>query len=104
MEYALHLALPLGTFFNLAYSQYTNLPLLQVMSVAGLWAVSFLVTWFAGVANYAWEGGFDVRRVGSGVLAYAICLAFDTRRRWFAHGVVAPHRARRCRWQYSQPM
>ena len=53
VETMLHLVLPLGTFFNLAYTQHSNLPLLQVMSVTGLWGVSFLVTWFAGIANYA---------------------------------------------------
>ena len=74
MEYLLHLVLPLGTFFNLAYTQSTNLPLLQIMSITGLWAVTFLVVWFASVANYAWEGGFEPRRIGRGVAAYTILL------------------------------
>lgn len=74
MEYALHLLLPLGTFFNIAYTQHTNLPLLQIMAVTGLWAVSFLVAWCAGVVNYAWERGFEVKRVGRGVAVYAVVL------------------------------
>jgi len=74
MEYMLHLVLPLGTFFNIAYTQSTNLPLLQIMSVTGLWAVSFLVAWCAGVVNYAWERGFEVKRIGRGVASYAAVL------------------------------
>jgi apolipoprotein N-acyltransferase len=71
-EYALHLILPLGTFFSMAYTQYVNLPLLQLMSVTGLWGVTFVVLWAAGVANYAWEGGFEVQRVGRGAAAYGL--------------------------------
>ncbi|CAG0927132.1 Deaminated glutathione amidase [Thermoflexales bacterium] len=71
VEYLLHLILPLGTFFSIAYTQSLNLPLLQIMSITGLWGVTFLVAWFASVVNYAWEGGFDVRQVGWGVAVYA---------------------------------
>jgi len=63
-EYLLHLVLPLGTFFSVAYTQSAYLPLLQIMSVAGLWGVTFLVLWFAGVANYAWERGFRISEAG----------------------------------------
>jgi apolipoprotein N-acyltransferase len=70
VEYLLHLVLPLGTFFSVAYTQSINLPLLQIMSVTGLWGVTFLVLWFASVVNYAWEGCFDVRQIGRGVAVY----------------------------------
>jgi apolipoprotein N-acyltransferase len=74
VEYVLHLILPLGTFFSIAYTQSMNVPLLQVMSVTGLWGVTFLVLWSASTANYAWEGGFDVKRIGRGVAVYVIIL------------------------------
>ncbi len=74
VEYLLHLILPLGTFFSMAYTQSINLPLLQIMSVTGLWGVTFLVLWFASVANYAWEGGFEVKQIGRGVAVYVIIL------------------------------
>jgi apolipoprotein N-acyltransferase len=48
---------PLGTFGALAYSQYSNLPLVQVVSLTGIWGLSFLVAWFAAVANEVWEHG-----------------------------------------------
>lgn len=74
VEYVLHLILPLGTFFSVAYTQSINLPLLQVMSITGLWGVTFLVVWFASVINYAWEGGFEIKRIGRGVAVYGTLL------------------------------
>ncbi len=74
VEYVLHLILPLGTFFSVAYTQSINLPLLQIMSITGLWGVTFLVVWFASVINYAWEGGFEIKRIGRGVAVYGVVL------------------------------
>ncbi len=73
-EYALHIVLPLGTFFSMAYTQHMALPLLQMMSVTGMWGVTFLVLWFAGIVNYAWEGGLDRPRVRWGLFAYGLVL------------------------------
>jgi apolipoprotein N-acyltransferase len=70
VEYLLHLILPLGTFFSVAYTQSINLPLLQIMSITGLWGVTFLVAWFSSVANYAWEGGFAIKQIGRGTAIY----------------------------------
>lgn len=75
VEYLLHIGLPLGTFFNLGYTQSSNLPLLQIMSVTGVWSISFLIAWTAAVVNFAWEAGFDVRRAGTGVATCALVLA-----------------------------
>ncbi|MCP4119213.1 MAG: hypothetical protein GY737_28185 [Desulfobacteraceae bacterium] len=44
-----------GSWFSLAYTQYGNLPLMQVVSVTGIWGISFLITWFASVTNFFWE-------------------------------------------------
>ena len=74
MEYVLHIVLPLGTFFNVGYTQSANLPLLQIISVTGVWSISFLVAWVATVVNFAWEAGFDFRAAGRGVAACAVVL------------------------------
>lgn len=73
-EYLLHLLSPLGTFFLLPYTQSSNLPLLQIMSITGMWSITFLITWFASVINYAWERGFDPRLVGKGTAVYSAIL------------------------------
>jgi apolipoprotein N-acyltransferase len=47
VEFATGRLSPYGTFGSIAYSQTTNLALLQILSVTGLWGVTFLVAWFA---------------------------------------------------------
>lgn len=66
---------PMGSFGATAYSQAGQIVLLQILSVTGLWGLTFLMAWCASAINWAWEDGFapaTVRRVGwtyGGVLA-----------------------------------
>jgi apolipoprotein N-acyltransferase len=54
-EFAAATASPLGAAYGLlAVTQHANLPLLQVISVAGPYAVGFLIGWGATVANLIW--------------------------------------------------
>jgi len=55
VEYAASFG-PFGTWGSAAYTQ-QNLALLQLTSVTGIWGVTFLLHWTAGVANAAWEDG-----------------------------------------------
>jgi apolipoprotein N-acyltransferase len=44
------------------------LPLLQLLSVTGLWGIAFVMSWLASLVNWAWERGFawqEVRRAGA---------------------------------------
>ena len=66
---------PLGTYFSIAYTQYGNLPLMQLVSVTGIWGLTFLLTWFAAVVNWAWERGFAWPQVRGGGVLYAAVLA-----------------------------
>jgi apolipoprotein N-acyltransferase len=61
---------PLGNWGTLAYSQYTFLPLLQLLSITGVWGVSFLIAWLAPVVNMAWEQDFALPKVRTGLLIY----------------------------------
>ena len=65
----------MGTWTNPAYTQYGNLPLLQLLSVTGLWGIIFLMSWLASVVNWAWEWGFAWPRVRGGAALYASLLA-----------------------------
>lgn len=59
-ELAVALLTPFGTVFGvLGATQHSNLPLIQVASVTGVYGVSFLVAWFGSVAALAWERGFS---------------------------------------------
>jgi apolipoprotein N-acyltransferase len=64
-----------ATWGSAAYSQYGNLPLLQVLSVTGLWGITFLIGWFAAVCNWLWEEGLDSKRARSGAWLCAGTLA-----------------------------
>ncbi len=66
---------PFGALPSIANSQYGNLPLMQVVSVTGIWGITFLITWFAAVVNWAWEREFDWPKVRGGVLLYGAILA-----------------------------
>ena len=49
------LSSPFGTAGSAAYSQYGSLPLIQLVSVTGIWGLTFLVSWLAPVVNQAGE-------------------------------------------------
>jgi apolipoprotein N-acyltransferase len=57
---------PFASWGSAAYSQYGDLPLLQMLSVTGLWGVTFLMGWFAAVCNWLWEEGLDSKRARRG--------------------------------------
>lgn len=66
---------PFGSLFSLAYTQYDNLPLLQLLSITGTYGVSFLMAWFASVGNGIWEQHFAWPRIRRTTLLYGSLLA-----------------------------
>lgn len=75
---------PYGSWCSYGYSQYGNLPLMQVSAVTGLYGISFLVTWLGSAANWAWEHGFDWRRIRRGAVIFLgvqaiVCLGGNAR-------------------------
>ncbi len=64
-----------GTMLYSVYTQYGNLPLMQLVSVTGIWGITFLMSWFASLVNWAWERGFAWPRVRGGAALYASLLA-----------------------------
>jgi len=62
---------PMTTYGSLAYSQFGNVYLTQVASITGLWGVTFLVAWFASMANWIWEQGVAWERIWRGLAIYA---------------------------------
>lgn len=59
----------LGIFY--AYNQYGNLPLMQMMSIFGIWGLVFLLSWFASVMNYAWDQGFMWVQIKKGLAIFS---------------------------------
>jgi len=60
-----------GSWGAAAYSSYGNLPLLQLLSVTGMWGITFLMGWFASTCNLLWEEGFASSRARRG--AWVCC-------------------------------
>ena len=52
---------PLSSSGSPAYSQAGNLVLLQVISVTGMWAITFVIMWCAALVNELWERRFQWR-------------------------------------------
>ena len=63
---------PYGSWGAAAYSQFGQLALLQLVSVTGLWGITFLMGTFATVCNLLWESGWasrPARRAAYGLAA-----------------------------------
>ena len=63
-----------GSWGSIAYTQYGNLPFMQLASITGIWGLSFFVTWFASIVNYSWERGFSWRKFRKVAIAYCFIL------------------------------
>ncbi len=66
---------PLGSIGAQAYFQYGNLALMQLLSITGMWGITFLVNWLGPVINWAWERSFAWQDVRRGVMLYGGILA-----------------------------
>ncbi len=77
---------PMGSFGASAYTQFGLLPLLQIMSITGMWGVTFLLSWFPAIINWMWEHHFQWQAIKRGTAVYAgimlVVLLFGTIRLW----------------------
>jgi apolipoprotein N-acyltransferase len=63
-----------GSNGSWAYSQHGNLVLMQLVSITGLWGLTFLTAWFASTVNWAWERSFSWQEIRRGVAVYGTIL------------------------------
>jgi apolipoprotein N-acyltransferase len=66
---------PHGSWGSAAYSQSGNLPLLQSLSIFGLWGIVFLIGWFASASNALLETRGASPPANSSLVAFAIVCA-----------------------------
>jgi apolipoprotein N-acyltransferase len=59
---------PAATWGSIAYTQYGYLPVMQLAALAGIWSVTFAITWFASTAEWAWSRQFDWNTVRTPLL------------------------------------
>jgi apolipoprotein N-acyltransferase len=62
---------PLGSIGGQAYFQYGNLPLMQLLSITGMWGITFLVNWLGPVVNWVWERSVAWPKIRRGAAIYA---------------------------------
>jgi apolipoprotein N-acyltransferase len=53
----------LGTILHWTGSMFSLKPLIQLVSITGVWGPSFLVGWLASVINMLWEEQFNLKKV-----------------------------------------
>lgn len=66
---------PLGNWGAIGYSQYGVLPLMQLLSLTGMAGLTFLMAWFASIANWAWENRGNWQAIRRGLAVYGCVLA-----------------------------
>ena len=66
---------PMGSAFSPAATLFSLTPLVQLVSVTGIWGLSFLTGWFAATVNVIWQEGFDLRAARRPALLFAATLA-----------------------------
>lgn len=65
---------PYGSWGNAAYSQHSQLILLQSISIFGMSYIPFLIGWFASVCNWALSQQMEWVKIRRGVLAFGFVL------------------------------
>jgi apolipoprotein N-acyltransferase len=79
---------PFGSSSALPYSQFDNLPLLQLVSLTGMWGLAFLINWLGSVVNWAWEREFAWAEIKRGTLVFLslllLVMVYGEARLWFA--------------------
>lgn len=73
-DWTLSLLNPFATLGSPAYSQYGNLVLMQLLSVTGLWGITFIMFWLAPVINRWWEHHFSIWPMRGVVSVFAVTL------------------------------
>jgi apolipoprotein N-acyltransferase len=71
MELTYTLTNPFLSCGSIAYTQHDVLPLLQILSVTGIWGITFLITWTASVLNWMRGRGFRWNEIRKGVGIFA---------------------------------
>jgi apolipoprotein N-acyltransferase len=74
LEFLTISANPMGSIGAQAYTQYNSLVLMQLVSITGMWGITFLMTWFASIVNYAWERSFSWHIIRRGLVLYAVIM------------------------------
>lgn len=62
---------PFGSTGVLGYSQYGILPLIQIVSITGIWGLTFLITWFGSFVNWVIAKMSNLQKIKKASLIYS---------------------------------
>ncbi len=62
--------IPYVAGFSIVYSQFQNMPLIQLLAVTGPLGLSFLISWHASIVNNLWEQDFKKQEKNITTLVY----------------------------------
>ncbi len=65
-----------GTWASLSYTQYGNLPFMQMASLTGIWGISFVVGWVGSFANWLIDNKMEWGKIKKPVYVFGAILAF----------------------------
>lgn len=65
----------LGSSGSTVYSQFGNAPLVQIISLTGIWGLQFLIAWLAPVVNEIWERGLNRNTIRYGLAPFVAVLS-----------------------------
>jgi len=71
MEFIVVSTNPSGSYGTLAHTQ-SSLPLLQIISVTGIWGLVFIITWTSSMINWLWDYSFERSKINIALLTYGI--------------------------------
>ena len=71
MEFIVVSTNPSGSYGTLAHTQ-TSLPLLQIISVTGIWGLVFIITWTSSIINWLWDYSFQSSKINLAFLIYGV--------------------------------
>lgn len=62
---------PSGSYGTLAHTQ-ISLPLMQIISVTGIWGLVFIIIWTSSLINWLWDYFFERSKINLALLVYGI--------------------------------
>lgn len=75
LEYAAASLSPFGSWGSWAYTQYGNLPFMQLARFTGLWGMTFMIMWGASAGSWCWARRRRWVAIRTGATLYAAVLA-----------------------------
>ncbi len=86
IEYIIYLIYPILGGLSDAYTQYQNLYLLQIVTVTGIYGITFLMYWTAAVVIWIWNNKNQKEYIRKYIIVYGSVIGLV-----FVYGVVMFH-------------